>query len=670
MLAVALASCNDFLDLEPPSYAVPEDYYQSEDQVQAATNQFYEDVLPSHSNWSYGTFGNDNGTDNQTSSSGQNKYGTDLWLTGSTDNYWSSNDDGSYINWEDIRDINYTLNTVMTHYEAGNISGSTDNIRHYIGELHFLRAYCYYDMLKRFGDLPIIREALADDEQLLIENNKRSPRTEVARFILEDLQTAIDYMNVEIDSRRNRISADAARVFRSRVALFEGSWLTYFKGTAFVPLGDGWPGAAKDYNANYAFQSGSIDGEINYFLTEAAKDSKTIADKFMGQLRVNTGLVPQSESDPDNPYMSLFGNTDMSGIPEVLLWREYSLSNGITNNVEVQVQRGNQNVGITRSMVESFVMKDGLPIYAQHDGFVYEDTTIAAVRRNADPRLKVFLKEPNQINCFKNIDYSNGTHWVQVEPVPAVLESNPENGYGTGYALRKGGTFDRALCANGNGYTASITFRATEAFLNYMEAQYMLSGNLEEIRPYWEAVRTAAGFTGTAVNPSVTINATDMSKETLDWGAYSGGQLLSDPVLYNIRRERRCELMAEALRWDDLIRWRALDQLMTEPYHIEGFHLWNSDMTHYYGFQPESYDGSGNAVVSSPDLSEYLRPYEKNMTANNLYRNGYTWHLAHYLQPLPTEEMRLTSPDQLSVDQSTLYQNPYWPTEPGLAAER
>ena len=89
MLAVALASCNDFLDLEPPSYAVPEDYYQSEDQVQAATNQFYEDVLPSHSNWSYGTFGNDNGTDNQTSSSGQNKYGTDLWLTGSTDNYWS-----------------------------------------------------------------------------------------------------------------------------------------------------------------------------------------------------------------------------------------------------------------------------------------------------------------------------------------------------------------------------------------------------------------------------------------------------------------------------------------------------------------------------------------------------------------------------------------------------
>ena len=244
--------------------------------------------------------------------------------------------------------------------------------------------------------------------------------------------------------------------------------------------------------------------------------------------------------------------------------------------------------------------------------------------------------------------------------------------YSTGYALRKGGTFDRSQCIVNGAANAACSFRATEALLIYMEAEYMLTKNLNagHTLEYWRIVREAAGFTGTAVDPQTTIAATDMQQEKLDWGAYSAGQLLDDPILYNIRRERRCELMGEAKRWDDLIRWRALDQLMTEPYHIEGFHLWNSDMTHYYGFQPESYDGSGNAVVSSPDLSEYLRPYEKNMTANNLYRNGYTWHLAHYLQPLPTEEMRLTSPDQLSVDQSTLYQNPYWPPEPGLAAER
>ena len=45
-LTFTTVSCSDFLDLEPPSYVVPEDYYQSEDQVQAAVNQFYTAVLP------------------------------------------------------------------------------------------------------------------------------------------------------------------------------------------------------------------------------------------------------------------------------------------------------------------------------------------------------------------------------------------------------------------------------------------------------------------------------------------------------------------------------------------------------------------------------------------------------------------------------------------------
>ncbi|MEI3118059.1 MAG: hypothetical protein V8T12_03620 [Parabacteroides johnsonii] len=56
---------------------------------------------------------------------------------------------------------------------------------------------------------------------------------------------------------------------KSRVALFEGTWLKYFKNTAFVPNGPGWPGKEKDYNANYQYPTGDIDSEINYFLTLA-----------------------------------------------------------------------------------------------------------------------------------------------------------------------------------------------------------------------------------------------------------------------------------------------------------------------------------------------------------------------------------------------------------------
>ncbi|MEI3118062.1 MAG: RagB/SusD family nutrient uptake outer membrane protein [Parabacteroides johnsonii] len=78
-----------------------------------------------------------------------------------------------------------------------------------------------------------------------------------------------------------------------------------------------------------------------------------------------------------------------------------------------------------------------------------------------------------------------------------------------------------------------------------------------------------------------TIAATVMSEEAKnDWGAYSAGQLV-DPTLYNIRRERRCELMAEALRYMDLCRWRSMDQMIATPYHIEGIKIWG-EMQNWY----------------------------------------------------------------------------------------
>ena len=138
LLATALVSCEDFLDKQPPSYVIPEDYYQSEDQLQAVCNKFYADVLPSHGNWNYGTFGNDNNTDNQAGLSADGKYATGQWLVGLDDNdNWK---------WENIRNINYSLNTVLGHYQRGEISGSDQSIRQYIGELYFFRAYSYFTM--------------------------------------------------------------------------------------------------------------------------------------------------------------------------------------------------------------------------------------------------------------------------------------------------------------------------------------------------------------------------------------------------------------------------------------------------------------------------------------------------------------------------------------------
>src|SRR3546814_16027550 len=73
---------------------------------------------------------------------------------------------------------------------------------------------------------------------------------------------------VSPDGQKNRLSKACAQLLKSRVALYEGTFLKYFSGTAFVPNGPEWPGKSKEYNASYNFTSGSIEGEIEFFLNQ------------------------------------------------------------------------------------------------------------------------------------------------------------------------------------------------------------------------------------------------------------------------------------------------------------------------------------------------------------------------------------------------------------------
>lgn len=121
-------------------------------------------------------------------------------------------------------------------------------------------------------------------------------RNEVARFILSDLDKAATLMDGK-DFQTTRINRDVALLLKSRVALFEATWLKYFKGSAFVPNGEDWPGKTKEYNANYQYPSGNIDNEINWFLEEAMTASKEVAEKYKSSLTKNTGIVKQGSGN-------------------------------------------------------------------------------------------------------------------------------------------------------------------------------------------------------------------------------------------------------------------------------------------------------------------------------------------------------------------------------------
>jgi hypothetical protein len=648
--AAILFSCNDYLDQEPISDITPEEYLRDVSQLASYTIDRYEDILPSHENWSFGIFGNDAGTDNMAKPSYDDKYTPGQWKTEQTEGEWD---------FENIYQCNYFLQTVVPRWQSGTLTGSSDLISHYIGEAYFLRAYEYFSRVQALGDFPIIKEVLPDDKEALTRASRRMPRSEVIRFIITDLDSAICLMQTASpDGTGNRLSKGCAQLIKSRVALYEATWLKYFNGTAFVPNGPDWAGAEKGYNSNYQYQAGSIQEEIEWLLQQSMEAAQQVADNF--PLTPNNGVLQQSTSDASNPYFDMFSAVDMSGYSEVLLWRQYDRGLGTTHNVPVYAQLGNHAVGLTRGMVDGFLMANGLPIYDAASGYAGDDY-ISDVRKNRDGRLWLFLKEPGQVNVL--YESVNGTHATPVEPIPDITNSSWEKGYSTGYTIRKGLNYDAGQCVNGEGYTGCVVFRATEACLNYIEACYELNGSLDaKARQYWTAIRERAGVD---TDIDKTIAATVMSEEAKnDWGAYSAGNFV-DVTLYNIRRERRCELMAEGLREMDLKRWRALDQLISTPYHIEGFKLWGP-MQQWYDSSDLEY-GSATATVSAPSVSSYLRPYEK--TGKELVYDGYKWAMAHYLNPIAIEHFLQTSDDGETISTSPIYQNPGWPVVANQGAE-
>lgn len=115
-------------------------------------------------------------------------------------------------------------------------------------------------------------------------------------------------------------------------------WEKYHAGTALVPNGTGWPGANKEYNSNYQFPSGSLDGEIDWFLDQAMDASQQVADAI--SLTTNNNIIRSSLSDEKNPYYDMFACKDPSGYPEVLMYRAFSQDVNVGHSFNLQAYYG------------------------------------------------------------------------------------------------------------------------------------------------------------------------------------------------------------------------------------------------------------------------------------------------------------------------------------------
>lgn len=666
--AFGLTSCNDLLDMKPISQITPGAYYQNADQLAAYLNNYYDSYLEmpysgsmSHSwgQWNEGKAKSD--------------WDTDIycWGGGSTqrfaDDHWEVSS-GKVLQsyYGGVRVYNYFINTVLKQIENGTLPNSED-VKNYLGEAYFFRALVYFRIMALYGDIPVITEVLPDEDNVIVENSKRTPRNEVARFILSDLDKAIEMCYTRSKFNGQRVNREAAQLIKSRIALFEGTFEKYHRGSGRVPGDANWPGAKMSYNQGKTFNQ---EAEVKFFLTEAMNAAKEVADN--ADLAENNHKIDPVYGDKDdwNPYFNLFSQPSLANVNEALMWKQYNKDLGFYHLTGHSMVTG-QNTGFTRSFIQTFLMKNGMPIYADNSGY-HGDVTLDNVKADRDERLQLFMwGESTPTYCDPEM-----TGVEAGKPLPVYMEEDETDAAHitntdastrciTGYQQRKYYTYDAEQTRYSEQSTTNACpiMRSVEALLNYMEADYELNGRLDsKSQEYWRTLRTRAGVD---TDFQKTIDATDLSKE-MDFGRYSGTQLV-DKTLYNIRRERVTELFSEGLRFADLIRWRGFDNMLTTKWVPEGCNFWDNMYKHY---DPEiKCNGENDAVVSSKSLGKYLRPYSKSMQPANELKDGYKWHEAYYLYPIGITDIRTASPDR-SLENSNLYQNPYWPVSAGGHAEK
>jgi len=397
---------------------------------------------------------------------------------------------GGGWSWTNVRKVNYFL-------ENAERAGEGNLVEHYIGEGHFFRAWYYFELFKSFGALPIVTDVLSiEDESILY--SARNSRTEVANFILSELDLAIEKMETADKVGASRLNKDIAAQFKARVAIYEGTWEKYHQGTDFA---------------------GTTDGSD--FLQQAADAAYSVIEGGRYSLYQGTS--------PDVAYYDLSVQTDYSGNSEVMFYKHYDyLTYGVQNSLWNQPNLQ----GMSREMTQLYLASDGQPIGVSP--LFNGDETLDVIEENRDPRLAQTLMAPGDLDV------------VALDGTESYFAVPDMDRCSTGYSIEKWRSkeVDESNIRTRNiGY---ILFRYAESLLIYAEAKAEL-GTLtqDDVDLSINKLRARVGM------PDLKINAITPDP---NWPDY--GYTIPD-YLQEVRRERVVELFGEGNRLYDLMRWRA-----------------------------------------------------------------------------------------------------------------
>ena len=363
-------------------------------------------------------------------------------------------------------------------------------------ELRFLRAYFYFELLRTYGDVPLVTTTLTNAQANTIS---RTPKEEIVEFIVDELDAVAPYLPV---SYVTEVGAEIGRATRVAAYALKARTLLYAASPLFNPSHD---------NAKWV---------------RAAEACQFVLDNAdVWGLKLST-------------YATLWGH-DAFFNQELI----FGLGRGDSNSFEmahypIGVENGSSGNCPTQSFVDQYEYQNNGETFAHRYPGVIDLSEINPYE-GLDPRFA--------LTVVKNGDEwpTNGSQKRAIETFIGGFNASPKYGATpTGYYLRK--FVDGSCVTTADNQTFRrhtwIIFRLGEMYLDYAEAVFHATGSAND---------PTYGMTANqAVNMLRTRPDVDMPKFTEDGDAW----------VERYERERLVELAFENHRFWDVRRWKKAPQ--------------------------------------------------------------------------------------------------------------
>lgn len=212
LVCLNICGCSDFLEEDPKGKLTTDNFYNSESDARQAINGVYRRLSDS---WVTGYNIKQIPNDLLKRASWDEASGLSNFTYGSENTYIAGMWQNHYAV---IKDCDSVIDNVTTNKEKIN------NWERYVGQAHGIRAFLYFDLVRWFGDVPLV---LTDTKSLDGLEVTRTPQKEVFRQIIEDFEYCISHTMDKGDTSKGyqygRLTKDACHGFLAKVYLWLGS---------------------------------------------------------------------------------------------------------------------------------------------------------------------------------------------------------------------------------------------------------------------------------------------------------------------------------------------------------------------------------------------------------------------------------------------------------------